>query len=459
LGNLADIQAASGPRLEMSPSLALHVSPILVARMQILALTSVEFEHVLEHELAEDPALERADEPPCASDGSGPCRVCNLLPWNAAPRVDRSDPQPPITDPTALDDPRSTLLHDLLTALDRELDFVAEYVIASVDERGYLDADPTEISSALGVPIEHVQRVLDALRPIAPPGFAARDVRESLLLQLVVMEAERPLSPLVRAVVDQHLDAVARGQISAVSRRLQADATEVRAAVEFIRTNLRAHPSEALLPASWSPAAPVVPVIPDVVIHSRKDDDGFDVDLVEPHRFPLRIDRTYRHLSELMRTRGSATGVSDRDSQHVLAYTTRADAFITRVRERWRTIQDVSRYVAERQADFLRDGPRSLRSLTRAEVACELGVHGSTVSRATAGKFVMLPAGSVIPFHDLFDRSLGARDVLREIIATEPRPLSDASLADELTRRGYPLARRTVTKYRERIGVPVSAAR
>ena len=124
-------------------------------------------------------------------------------------------------------------------------------------------------------------------------------------------------------------------------------------------------------------------------------------------------------------------------------------------------LNDRSRTMIEFQAEFLENGVRYLRPLTRGELANHVGLHESTVSRATANKYVLLPEGRTIPFDDFFDGSLAAKDILRELIAAESptKPLSDEDLAGLLCERGVPLARRTVAKYREALGILPSRLR
>jgi len=110
----------------------------------------------------------------------------------------------------------------------------------------------------------------------------------------------------------------------------------------------------------------------------------------------------------------------------------RADLFLARLRERWAALRRIGGSIVEHQEGFLRRGASAMEPLTRADVARAVGLHESTVSRAVAGKFAMLPSGRVVPLADFFDRSLGVRTELRAIIADERRPLSDAELVEEL---------------------------
>src|SRR6202035_3581408 len=128
---------------------------------------------------------------------------------------------------------------------------------------------------------------------------------------------------------------------------------------------------------------------------------------------------------------------------------------------RWQTLMRVAKLVVEYQSDFLERGVRHMRPLTRAEVAAHLGLDEGTVSRATANKYALLPNGRLIPLSDFFDGSLSVKDILRELISTEDTKhhLSDDELARLLTIRGIPMARRTVTKYREEMGIGSSRER
>ncbi len=157
-----------------------------------------------------------------------------------------------------------------------------------------------------------------------------------------------------------------------------------------------------------------------------------------------------------------ADGASDEDRQHIRYYATRAKNFMSNVQQRQETLLRISECVCELQETFLRDGVRELRPLTRAVVAQQVGVHESTVSRATAEKYVMLPSRKVIPFSDFFTPSLSVKDVMRELIREEQakgRSLTDREICDLLFERGIRIARRTVAKYRNELGILPSTMR
>lgn len=137
----------------------------------------------------------------------------------------------------------------------------------------------------------------------------------------------------------------------------------------------------------------------------------------------------------------------------------RASWFIARLDERFRTIRQVVEYAANRQRGFVLGGPRYLEPLAQAEAARDLGIHESTVSRAVAGKYMMMPSRAVVPVQDFFRAGLAPQEALRQLIAAEDHPLSDAELAQRLSAQGFSVARRTVAKYRDRLGLAAGPVR
>lgn len=211
-------------------------------------------------------------------------------------------------------------------------------------------------------------------------------------------------------------------------------------------------------------------VTPDVIISIV--DGEFHVEVTGTSRGDLRVNPLYQELAQRLRRRGgigSAAGdpsfliqTSDQDREHIREAVARAKQFIGKIQQRRETLLKISTCICELQEDFLREGVRELRPLTRSQVAQHIGVHESTVSRATANKFVMLPNRKVIPFSDFFTPSLSVKDVIREIIEAESRngrPLSDMRIRELLVHRGYRIARRTVAKYRAELKILPSTVR
>jgi RNA polymerase sigma-54 factor len=196
-------------------------------------------------------------------------------------------------------------------------------------------------------------------------------------------------------------------------------------------------------------------IIPDVVISDGPDD--FEVEVVESRRFVLRVNPMYTRLSaDLHRSNGS---MSAQEKKHVQQYVGRAKLFIANINQRRQTLYNITRCLVDQQRDFLMHGVRHLRPLSRAAVAQQLGVHESTVSRATASKYVMLPNGEVIPYSHFFTPSLSVKDIMKEVIEKEGKPLTDSEIVERLKERGIHIARRTVAKYRMQLAILPSSLR
>jgi RNA polymerase sigma-54 factor len=245
-----------------------------------------------------------------------------------------------------------------------------------------------------------------------------------------------------------------------IARELGVTSTQVKQAWQFIRSNLNPYPGHAFETTEFpdvglsSGSERSVVIRPDVVI--RRTEHGFDAEVIERRRFRFGLNATYSTLYRDCRVSGIGRGgLSDADRQHIREYAARARFFMDCIRQRWETLSTIANALIEHQYEFLDRGVRYLRPLTRGELASHVGLHESTVSRATANKYVLLPNGRTISFDEFFDGSLVAKDMLRELIDEEdPRsPYSDEDLAELLQERGMALARRTVAKYREALGI------
>jgi RNA polymerase sigma-54 factor len=215
-----------------------------------------------------------------------------------------------------------------------------------------------------------------------------------------------------------------------------------------VKSNLNPYPTSAFT-AAVTGGGPRTIIRPDVLI--RSVDDALLVEVVESRRFSLRVTPIYSSLSSQLR---SAEATED-EKQHVREYVGRAKFFIDNINRRRATMQRIAECLCERQHDYLLHGVQHLVPLTRAEVGELIGMHESTVSRATADKFVMIPSGEVVPFSHFFTASLGIKDQIRKMIEAEnpANPYSDQEIADLLLADGVAIARRTVAKYRDELQI------
>lgn len=454
-----------GQHMELRPS------PSLIAFTEILQLSGLDLQQMILAAVAENPALELTEAEVCPACGDvllpdGSCYRCRRgedLASGAAQALveveeDEGDLLARVADQRTI---QEYLLVELATMLDETDLPIAEYLVGELDERGFLD-EPLDLAAAsLGVPLARVEAVLQALQSVGPLGIGARSVEECLQLQLDRWAEVGVDHPLARALVIHHLEDLARGKYGQLARALGVDHEAVLAARDFIRSHLRPYPiAERADLVPWDRQTGPGLIAPDVVVRLGPNDE-VEVEIVESKRYGLALDPAYRELAARIESGSgpSPAELSARDRQHIQDHVGRARQFLTHIRERRATMRRVATYVMARQEAFLRHGPRHLVPLTRAEVAEALDLHESTVSRATAGKYVLLPSRHVVPFGTFFKVALSVHDVLREIIQHEPHALTDTELAEELQARGYGVARRTVAKYRDQMGILPSSLR
>jgi RNA polymerase sigma-54 factor len=312
-----------------------------------------------------------------------------------------------------------------------------------------------DTADALGCDEIAVERVLAALQRLDPPGIGARGGQECLLIQLERLREAGDPHPLAEVMVSERFNELAHRRYREIARSLELTPRRVETEWEFIRATLHPYPAHGFEGGVSALAPAAAPVRPDVVM--RKATTGYVAEVVERNRYVLRVNAEYlwarKHLARL--------GQDEATRIHIRKHVDQAQAFIAALRQRWDTMQRVSDALIDMQHDFLESGQSALKPLTRADVARRIGLHESTVSRATDGKYVLLPNGQTASFDDFFDASLPAKKALLDIISEEnaERPYSDEQLMRILRRRGIEIARRTIAKYREELGVLPSRMR
>lgn len=464
-------------------SQSLNISAKLIASIRILQYSAEELERAIAGELSENPALEVEEVAHCLRCGSalraGLCPTCDRASSDASENLAElagweDDATPHAADLAGGDDRdfdplditstgmtlQEYLLRQLGAIVSSEDAAIAEYLVGSFNGHGYVTATIAEAAEAVSVPASRVEAVLTTLQSLDPPGIGARDLRECLLIQLAEFEARGQAPAIARPLIECHLRELGEHHFAEIGRGLGVSSTAVKQAWHFIRSNLNPYPAHVFetgdVPGEGlvSPSERNILVRPDVII--RRAEQGFEAEVVERRRFRFDTNTLYSTLSQQSRFAGAGrSGLNENERQHVRHYASRARFFIDCVRQRWQTLSAISEALIEFQRDFLENGVRYLRPLTRGELAAHVGLHESTVSRATANKYVLLPTGRTVPFDDFFDGSLAAKDQLRELIDGEnhAKPYSDEDLTSLLHDRGLPLARRTVAKYREALGI------
>jgi RNA polymerase sigma-54 factor len=327
-----------------------------------------------------------------------------------------------------------------------ELFACCEVIVAALDEDGYLKTHPADLAMALGLPLDRIAAGIRTVQSCDPAGVGATDLRERLLLQLDRLGERHPLA---RKLIDQHLDDLGANRIPTLARKLGVRFEEIREALEVIR-ELRPHISEP------EPINGELEVEPEVEVEER---DGELQVLLRNGRIPsLHINAQYRSLL-------SDPATTEETREYIKDKIRSAAFLINCITQRQSTLERIVRAIVKAQTDFFRQGARCMRPLTMAEVAEEIGVHETTVSRGVSGKYLSCKYG-VMSLRTFFSNGYNddqgnsvsnqvVKQTVQQLIDHEDRqqPLSDSQISELLEDQGLHVARRTVAKYRENLGL------
>jgi RNA polymerase sigma-54 factor len=442
--------------LVIRPELRLSALQILTVRL--LAQPLAQLEDAIEEELEDNEFLERLDTPasstealrpdaPTADEGPDPHDLDLAPRWERTPvSTEAHEPFPlenfPGAAPSLAEHLREQLRH---AACGEAVRTAGEAIIGNLDDNGYLRAELAEIAAATGTSGATVARALVLVQAFEPTGVAARDLRECLVLQL---RTDPVADPLAIEIVEHHCEALGRRRYEHLARVLRAPLPRILAAAERIR-QLDPKPGRAF------GGVDARPVVPEVTVEKVQ---GEYVVTVSDQGLPgLRVARGYRGLH---------THLSPEERRFVAERRQAARWFVEAIERRRQTIRRVVEAVVRVQGDFFDQGPGHLRPLALREIAEEIAMHESTVSRAISAKYVETPHG-VFPLRHFFQpgvaattgglvATLAVKAALGALIRGEDghHPLSDLALAAALRRQGFVLARRTVAKYRSELAIP-----
>jgi len=428
------------------------VLPQVVAQSALLELSALELEEKVKEELEENPALELKDEtlPPLdyipapggrsyggERDGGG-----------------EYDAWANIADGYTLKDD----LKQQYRAQNQSKNYhVAEFLIESITDDGYLSIDLHEAVDRLNVSYEVADEALAAIQGLSPRGIGARDLAECLTLQLREFDAEE-LPEGIEAVVDNIAflnDSSALDQLRSLTR---LSSTQVERALGFIRDNLCPYPGHVFHEPWHNASRNAQYAYPDVVLVYDQDGE-LQIQIPQSERLGVRLNAAYRRLDNELR----AASVRTRDEglKEARRLVRQARQFIDNLTRRYQTMSNVMTAVVARQKDFIVCGPAHLKPLSKKEIALQIGMHEATVCRATKDKHVLMPDGRLEQIDIFFDDALPVKTMLTRLVNSEDKgsPLSDRKLQSALARMGFDLARRTVTKYRLQLDIPPASQR
>ncbi|MDO4960710.1 MAG: RNA polymerase factor sigma-54 [Eubacteriales bacterium] len=348
-----------------------------------------------------------------------------------------------------------------------------DYIVESLDERGYFTEDPAEAAVNCGLTEEEFKRLLSELQALEPAGICAHDLCDCLKIQL---KREGLLEPKLEELVDSCLELAAKNKIVAMSKKLRVTPEKADEYLTIIRT-LDPKPG-----SRFAKTAEIRYVRPDVYVTQIKDAEGirnegardtselFEIELNDAMYPEISVNEYYYKLFRQ---------TDDAELKEYLSAKINQVRWIRQcIEQRNNTLISVTREILECQRDFFLDGPKKLKPLRLIDVAEKTGLHESTISRAANSKYLQCSRG-VFPLSYFFKKSAAAhrqgfavsdnakitsdniKNLLKEIVAGEnpKKPMSDRLLSEALEQRGVSISRRTVAKYRDEAGIPDASGR
>jgi len=480
-------------RLHTTLAQHLVLTPQLRQSLALLQMSWLELEHEIIAAVERNPLLDWADPAPASAPDGEPVQTRpeatfteqlpaagtasaqmpaeevefpDLSPWESGPPASgaaaqhRDDPFDDIGQRTAA----SEGLHEhlewqlRLSRLSPREQLIGEALIDAIDDNGYLREPFSAIQAAVRPDIsareDEIGTVLHRIQCFDPPGVGARDLIECLTLQLNLLPADTPALALTRRVLVELLERLPRLGAAGIAGELGCTLAEAETALALVRS-LDPHPG-----AQIGSVARTQYLTPDCII--TRVDGVWQVALAGSQHARLTIHQGYEQM---------IGHTSSEDTRYLRHHLQEARWLLKNIEARGETLLKVARCIVREQAGFLEHGPCALRPLTLREVAHQIDVHESTVSRAIAHKYAQTPRGT-LALKDFFASGIESPDgsgtsstaisqMLRDLIDAEPahKPLSDAKLTRILNDKGIPVARRTVAKYREALSIPASHER
>lgn len=479
-------------RISQNMSLQQKMAPQLIQSLQLLQMSTLELELEIKQQLELNPLLEESmeqleeseepkEEVEAVKEEEELPQETEEVDWDAMLdeqfdtasynserteydpnwEVDREPQENRITAiPPLVEQLHEQLALSELSLEERE---IGEYIIGNLDERGYLGCSVEEIAGDLDVNEEDVERVLRAIQTFDPPGIAARDLRESLLIQLAFNSD--PFAELALEIVRDHMEDLTRRRLTRITRALGISNEVLKDALTVIE-GLQPYPG-SLSSSDYNGLlmmdTEVSYITPDLIV--EKEGAEWVVSLTDGTLPSLRINAAYTDLLKKPKKKKKKKG-PDEVKTYVSKKLNDARWLINAIHQRRTTMLKVANYLVRAQMGFFEHGSSHLKPMVLQDVADEVEMHVSTISRVSNGKYMQTPHG-VFELKYFFDSKVSTdagedvsarsvKDKIARMVADEnkSKPLSDQEIADVLSDDGLQIARRTVAKYRDQLNIP-----
>ena len=473
-------------RIAQNLSLQQKMAPQLIQSLQLLQMSTLELELEIKQQLELNPLLEEtleqreesAEEVEALGEEQELPQESEEVDWDAllddqfdtgSYNSERTEYDPnwevdrePQENRITTIPPLVERLHEQLSLGDLpiELREIGEYIIGNLDDRGYLGCSVEEVAGDLDVEVEAVEQVLRTIQTFEPPGIAARDLRESLMIQLAL--SDLPLAELALEIVRDHMEDLTKRRLTRITRALGISNDLLKEALEVIE-NLQPYPgssSSSDYNGLLTLDTEVSYVTPDLIV--EKEGEEWVVALADGTLPALRINSEYADLLKEPKPKKGPNEVKTYVSKKL----NDAKWLINAIQQRRTTMLRVANYLVRAQMDFFEHGSSRLRPMVLQDVADAVEMHVSTISRVSNGKYMQTPHG-VFELKYFFDSRVSTdagedvsarsvKDKIARMVADEDKakPLSDQEIADWLGENGLKIARRTIAKYRDQLNIP-----
>ena len=320
---------------------------------------------------------------------------------------------------------------------------IGEYLIECLEESGYLKMDMDELAKGIGLSKEELEREIRFMQTLEPCGVFARDLKECLLLQV---EGEEQMQRQARLLIEKYLDEIAQNKIPQISKQTGLTTAEITKTIQYIKEELEPVPGRGYGCANRNEY-----IYPDITV--KEDEKGYRIILNKEKVHTLELNREYLPMLGQVH--------SSEENKYLKEQYQKAKILLRNIGKREETLAAVAEAIVDWQRDFFEKGKASLKPMNLLDIAQELDVHESTVSRAVRDKYLECRWG-IFELKYFFSNktsdgnNCNVLTCIQEIIRSEnkQKPLSDAKIAEQLEKKGIRISRRTVTKYREQMQIP-----
>ena len=423
----------------------LALTPQMEQSLSVLQMGTEELNQCIEEELLSNPMLDYAKEPEKKevrrSQGEG-------IGYYSRKKTEDTDYQSylnAIADEKSEDTELAEYLRMQLYTkkISPRRQKIGEYLIECLEESGYLKMDMDELAKGIGLSKEELEREIRFMQTLEPCGVFARDLRECLLLQV---QGEEQMQRQARLLIEKYLDEIAQNKIPQISKQTGLTTAEITKTIQYIKEELEPVPGRGYGCANRNEY-----IYPDITV--KEDEKGYRIILNKEKVHTLELNREYLPMLGQVH--------SSEENKYLKEQYQKAKILLRNIGKREETLAAVAEAIVDWQRDFFDKGKAFLKPMNLLDIAQELDVHESTVSRAVRDKYLECRWG-IFELKYFFSNktsdgnNCNVLTCIQEIIRSEnkQKPLSDAKIAEQLEKKGIRISRRTVTKYREQMQIP-----